>query len=125
MKDITVIILTFNEEKHIARCIGKIGLVAKNIFIVDCYSKDFTAAIAKKLGAHVFLNEWPGSQAAQFNWALQNLPIQTEWILRLDADEYLLPELIQEIEDSLASLSKDVSGIVFKRRLIFQGKWIK
>jgi len=125
MIDLTVIILTFNEEIHISRCISRLLNLAKEIFVVDSHSKDQTSNIALNTGAKVFFNVWPGSQAAQFNWALQNLPIQTEWILRLDADEYLLPELIQEIEDSLASLSKDVSGIVFKRRLIFQGKWIK
>ena len=89
MLDISVIILTLNEELHIRRCIENVRSIAKQIFVVDCFSTDRTVDIAKELGAEVHQHEWPGNQAAQFNWALENLPIATEWVLRLDADEYL------------------------------------
>ncbi|MCS3062904.1 glycosyltransferase [Parabacteroides distasonis] len=74
---------------------------ASKVYVVDCFSIDRTAQIAKELGAEVIEHEWPGNQAEQFNWALDNLPITTEWILRLDADEYLLPGLIEELPEKL------------------------
>jgi len=56
---------------------------------------------------------------------LTHCPIHTKWILRLDADEYLTSELIQELRDKLNSLSEEVTGVIFKRRHIFMGKWMK
>lgn len=122
---ISVIILTFNEEIHIKRCIDNLAEISSNIFIVDSFSTDNTCQIAEQCGASVFRNKWPGNQATQFNWALENLPIKSEWILRLDADEYLLPDLKDEITQNLSTVSDDINGIVFKRRHVFFGKWIK
>lgn len=64
MLDISVIILTLNEELHIRRCIENVRSIAKQIFVVDCFSTDRTADIAKELGAEVHQHEWPGNQAA-------------------------------------------------------------
>ena len=123
--DLSVIILTYNEEIHIRRCLENVNQVAKKVFVVDCHSSDQTKDIAKSLGAEVVNNDWPGNQAEQFNWALDNLKIETEWILRLDADEYLLPELIAELKEKLPSLSNDVTGVFFNRRHIFLDRWMK
>jgi len=68
---------------------------------------------------------WPGTQARQFNWALDNLPIQTKWVLRLDADEYLCPELIVEIKSKLETLPDDVTGVAFHLRRVFMGRVIR
>lgn len=125
MLDISVIILTYNEEIHIRRCLENVNRFASKVFVVDCFSTDRTAEIATDLGAEVVEHKWPGNQAAQFNWALNNLPISTQWVLRLDADEYLLPELVQELQDKLPSLPDDVSGVIFNRRHIFMGEWMK
>ena len=125
MIDISVIILTYNEELHIKRCIENIKNIASKIFVIDSNSTDNTATIAESLGATVIRHKWPGNQAEQFNWALENVDIKTEWVLRLDADEYLLPELINEIQDKLPNISKEITGITFKRRHIFMGRWIK
>lgn len=125
MPDISIIILSFNEEIHIERCIEKVQPVAKDIFVVDSLSTDNTIKLAERTGVKVFQNKWPGNYSKQFNWALEKLPIETEWVLRLDADEYLYPELIQEIQNKLENLPKDVNGVVFKRRHIFLGKWMK
>ena len=125
MMDISVIIINYNEELHIARCIENIKNIAAKIFVIDSNSQDNTAVIAESLGAIVIQHKWPGNQAEQFNWALKNADIKTEWVLRLDADEYLLPELINEIENRLPTLEKDITGITFKRRHIFMGRWIK
>jgi glycosyltransferase involved in cell wall biosynthesis len=125
MLDLSVVILTFNEEIHIRRCIENIKPIAKEIFIVDSFSTDKTVEIAQSLGANVYQNKWLGNQAIQFNWALSNLPIQTKWVLRLDADEYLTPKLIDELKIKLDTLPENITGIIFKRRHIFLGKWIK
>lgn len=125
MLDISVIILTYNEEKHIQRCIENVLPIAKNIFVVDSFSNDNTTQIASSLGARIFQNKWENNYAKQFNWALENLPIDTQWILRLDADEFLTEELIKELMSELSILSEDVTGIIFKRRHVFLNRWIK
>jgi len=125
MFDLTVIILTKDEKLHIERCLKRLDGIASRVIVVDCHSTDGTQEIARSLGAEVVEHKWPGNQAAQFNWAIDNLKIDTEWILRLDADEYLLPELIDEIKQKLPLISEDVNGVVFKRRHIFLDKWMK
>lgn len=126
MLDLSVIILTYNEEIHIRRCLENINSIAKDIFIIDSFSTDRTLDIAKEYEKVTILqNQWPGNQATQFNWALEHLNIQTQWVLRLDADEYLLPELITELREKLPSLPMDVNGIIFNRRHIFMDKWMK
>lgn len=125
MLDVSVIILTYNEEIHIRRCLENVNRFASNVFVVDCFSTDKTVEIAESLGATVIQHTWPGNQAEQFNWALKNLVITTKWILRLDADEYLMPELIEELNLKLSALADDVTGVIFNRRHIFMGKWMK
>ena len=125
MLDLSVIILTYNEELHIRRCLENVLPFAKKVFVVDCFSTDKTKEIALRLGAEVVEHAWPGNQAEQFNWALDNLPISTEWVLRLDADEYLLPELVEELQEKLPTLPEDVTGIIFNRRHIFMGQWMR
>jgi glycosyltransferase involved in cell wall biosynthesis len=122
---ISAIILTKDESIHIERCINNIKAITSQIWVVDSYSSDGTQEIARKLGANVVEHRWPGCQAKQFNWALENLPIDTEWILRIDADEYLLPELIDEIVEKVPKASKEITGVVLKRRHIFLNKWVK
>ncbi|MCD0486889.1 glycosyltransferase family 2 protein [Pedobacter sp. MC2016-14] len=125
MPDVSVIVLTFNEALHIERCIEKIKGLTLKIFVVDSYSTDQTAQIATAAGALVVQNQWPGNQAAQFNWALDNLNLETEWILRLDADEYLTTELIEEIKEKLPALKEPVNGVYLDRKLIFMGRQIR
>lgn len=131
--DITAIVLTYNEEIHIQRCLENILPVVKEVFVVDCFSTDQTKGLASSRvtasaqdGSIQFVEHaWPGNQAEQLNWALTNLPIKTTWVLRLDADEYLTDELSREIREKLGTLDEDVTGVVFKRRHIFLGRWIK
>lgn len=125
MLDISVIILTYNEEIHIRRCIENAKIIAKQIFIVDSYSTDNTVNIAKEMGAVVYQNKWENNHAKQFNWGLNNLPIKTKWVLRLDADEYLTKELIDEVNHKLPMLDDDVSGITFLLKRVFMGREIK
>ena len=120
---ITVVILTFNEELHIARCIDSIQSIASKIVIVDCFSSDSTIEIAKNRGAEVIQHEWL-NHSAQFNWALDQLDHATEWVLRIDADEILTPGLITEIIDRLPTVKDNIDGVYFPRRMVFQGKII-
>ena len=125
MLDLSVIILTKDEKLHIKRCLENVNQFAKKVYVVDCHSSDGTQTIARELGAEVIVHDWPGDQASQFNWAIDNINIDTEWILRLDADEYLLPELIAELKEKLPSIPDDVTGIFFNRRHIFLDQWMK
>ena len=126
MTNISVIILQKNEALHIMRCLEKLApLEPRQIFVVDCFSTDGSDKTAAKMGATVVQREWPGNQAAQFNWALDNLKIESGWILRIDADEWLTQELIDEIKARLSSIDKDVDGVVLKRRHYFSGSWVK
>lgn len=126
MLDLTVIILTYNEEIHIRRCIENVEPIARDIFIIDSFSTDKTLEIAKGYKkVHILQNKWENNHAKQFNWGLENADIKTKWVLRLDADEYLTPELIDELKGKLPSLPNDVNGIIFNRRHIFMGKWVK
>ena len=70
MLDLSVIILTYNEEIHIRRCLENIAPIAKAIYVVDCSSTDKTVEIAHSLGANVVEHHWPGNQAEQFNWGV-------------------------------------------------------
>lgn len=122
MLDITAIILTYNEEIHIRRCLENVKQFAKRIIVVDCYSKDNTCEVAREMGAEVIQHEWPGNQAEQFNWLIDHMPIHTEWILRLDADEYLMPELIDELNEKLPAMDKGVSALSLSRARAYCGK---
>ena len=125
MLDLSVIILTYNEEIHIRRCIENILPISKDIFVVDCFSTDKTVEIAKSLEAKVYQNKWENNHAKQFNWALNHLPIQTKWVLRLDADEYLTAELINELKQKLPALDSDITGVILPLRRVFLGRIIK
>ncbi len=121
---ISFIILTFNEEKHIERCINSILPLTDKIYIIDSFSKDKTVEIAAGLGAKVISNPWV-NYANQFNWALSNCEVSTDWIMRLDADEYLTKELREEILHKLPQYDHDINGIILNYRHFFWGKWIK
>lgn len=121
---LTLIILTFNEEKHLERCIRSIQFVAERIIVVDSFSTDRTQEIARSLGAEVFQNPFV-NQAQQFQWALDNAGIESEWVMRMDADEYALPELAAELSQKLPQLPPDITGLLVKLRVIFMDRWIK
>jgi len=126
MLDLSVIILAYNEELHIRRCIENVTNIAKDIYIIDSFSTDRTLEIAKEYrNVTILQNKWENNYAKQFNWALNNCSIDTKWILRLDADEYLTSELVEELNLYLTDLDENITGIIFKRRHIFCEKWMK
>ncbi len=121
---ITAIILTKDEELNLPHCLKSIAAHAEHILVVDSGSADRTAAIAKEFGAEVIEHPFT-TQAEQFNWALDNIPVRSEWILRLDADEVMSEELWQDIEQALPAAPPDLAGFYLRRRMYFLGRWIK
>jgi glycosyltransferase involved in cell wall biosynthesis len=122
---VTVLILTYNEEKHLGRAIESVRSFARQVIVVDSHSTDRTVQIARGLGATVLQNRWENSHARQVNWGLDHGPIAGQWVMRLDADEYVAPELAREIADRLPRVGEQVSGIYVKRRTHFLGRWIR
>jgi glycosyltransferase involved in cell wall biosynthesis len=121
---VTVIILTFNEQMHLERCIQSCLPFAQEILVIDSFSTDQTLAIAERLGAKVYQNPFV-NQAIQFQWALDNCPTTGDWLMRMDADEYVTPELATEILTRLAAVPNDTTGIFLKRQVHFMGRWIR
>lgn len=121
---VSVVILTFNEEIHIERAIRSVSAIAREIFVIDSFSSDRTVEIARSLGAVVLQNKFI-NQAKQFQWALETAPITGSWIMRLDADEVIEPDLSEEIIKRIPSLPEDVVGINLKRKHIFMGRWVR
>lgn len=124
-KQIDTLILTYNEQLHIKRAIENAKKISNNVFVLDSFSTDDTVKIAEECGAIVKQNKWHNNYADQLNWGLKNFDFQSPWILRLDADEFLTEELIEEIHDRIGTLSDDITGIILKRRCYFMGKWMK
>jgi glycosyltransferase involved in cell wall biosynthesis len=122
--DLSVIVLTFNEECNISKCLDSLIGWTKAIYIVDSFSTDKTLEIARvytdKIWQHAFEN-----YSKQFNWALEQLPIHTEWIMRLDADETVTPDLKEELIVKLHSIHSAVTGLYVKRRVYFLNRWIR
>jgi glycosyltransferase involved in cell wall biosynthesis len=124
MASVTVIILTYNEEKHIARAITSCRAFAEKILVVDSFSTDSTLEIARDLGADTFQHPFE-NQAQQFQWALDNLPITSDWVMRLDADEIIEDSLAAEITTELHRLPAGVTGVNLKRKHVFLGRWVR
>ena len=122
---VSVVVLTKNEERNLAGCLGSVAGWCREIFVVDSGSNDGTVEIANQHGAAVVSHSFE-SHTKQWNWALRNLPFRCEWALCLDADQRVTSELRSEIA---SLLSKDMivaqNGFYIKRRQIFRGKWIK
>ncbi len=118
---ITVIVATKDEELHIRRCLESLAGLG-SVFVVDAFSSDRTREIARTCGATVVEHAWEG-YAAQKNWALENLPLTSEWVLFLDADEYILPETREEIVAAVADASHD--GYLLPRRFVFLGRELR
>lgn len=122
--NLCTVILTLNEERHIARAINSAKNIRSSILIVDSYSEDRTITIAKDLGAIVLQRKFT-NYATQFDWALNRVPQKYEWILRLDADEYLSDELVNELNCFLGKPPKDVNGVTLNRCIVFLERPLK
>lgn len=125
MADLTTIILTYNEERNIANAINSVKKLAKRIVVVDSFSTDKTIEIAKSLGAEIIEHKFE-NQAKQFIYAINHLEIDTQWIMRLDADEIISKKASKEIEE-ICFFNKDtnINGIVVRFEVNFLGKKLR
>ncbi len=121
---VSIVILTYNEEKNIEICLKSVYDWADEIFIVDSYSTDKTLKRAREYTDKIYQNKFEG-YPNQRNWALDNLPFSNEWIFFLDADERPSDELKSEISNIFAATLPEVNGFYIKRKFIFLDKWIK
>ena len=125
MVNATAIIMTKNEEKNIVDCLLSMKDFAKRCVVIDCGSTDKTVELAKEYGADVYFHEFE-YYAKQFNWGIENTDIDTEWIIRLDADERFPEPLRAEIEEIISShKDDDMNGIVMEADFYFLGKCMK
>ena len=122
--NLAIIVLTYNESIHISRCLASVDSLDARVLVVDSYSTDSTQDICRSLGVEVYENRFV-NQAQQFQWAMDNCNVETEWVLRLDADETLDDDLINEIKKFINADGYGHNGAIFHRKHIFLGKWIK
>jgi len=121
---LAAIILTKDEERDLPRCLQSVQAIASEVYVVDSGSTDATREIAQRAGAR-FLSHPFTNHATQFNWALDNVPSETDWILRIDADERLSPQLQAELAHRLAAAPPDVAGFACPRLTRFLGRAIR
>ncbi len=119
---LAVIVPTLNEELNLPECLDSVCW-ANQVFVVDSFSSDRTVEIAHAKGAKLVQHAFE-TYSRQKNWALENLPFAHEWVLIVDADERVTPELRSEIESVIAD-PRACAGYYLNRRFIFLGTWIR
>lgn len=124
MESLSVLILTSNEESNIGKCLESIRPTGAQVYIVDSGSRDRTVEIARSMGAKVLENPWK-TYADQFNWGLDHAGIGSDWIMRMDADEEIMPDLAVAINGFLENPPAGVTGVYVRRRVFFMGRWIR
>ncbi len=119
---VSVLIPGKNEEANLPACLESLT-PADEIFVVDSQSSDRSVEIAESYGAKVvqfyFNGRWPKKK----NWSLENLPFRHEWVLIVDCDERIPPELWEEI--AVAIQNPDYEGYYLNRKVFFLGTWIR
>ncbi|MER9546244.1 glycosyltransferase family 2 protein [Mesorhizobium sp. M0437] len=122
--DIHALILTKDEEIHIRRCIESLLGRVSSITVVDSGSSDNTREIAASFGAIVVENRWV-NYATQMNFGIDLLSNRGGWLLRIDADEVLDAEQLNDLRDTVSKAGADCDGILIKRRIYFLGRRIR
>ena len=120
--EITFVVLTYNESLNLPYLLENISSIAAQILVLDSYSTDDTVKIATDFGAKVFFRKFDNF-SLQRNFALTSLPINTDWVFFIDADEMLTDELKIEILSELSNSKYD--GYYINRRFYWKGRWIK
>jgi glycosyltransferase involved in cell wall biosynthesis len=117
---LSVVIITYNEEQRLRACLESVAWVDE-VVVVDAESQDKTVQVAREFTDHVLVRPWPGF-APQKNFALEHAT--GDWILSLDADEQVSPELREEIAAVLARAQAE-DGYAVPRRNVFLGQWVR
>lgn len=120
---VSVVVPVKNEEPNIGPCLESLTW-ADEVFVVDSQSTDRTAEIAAAYTNHVIQFKYQGGWPKKKNWALENLPFRNEWVLIVDADERVSPELRDEIV-ALFEEGPDKDGYYVKWKFMFLGRWLK
>ena len=123
-KEFSFIILTYNEEVHLPRLLDSIGGFNAAIYILDSGSTDGTLTIAEKYNATVLQHKFE-NHPRQWDFALKNFSVNTPWVVCLDADQVVTPQLGQRLTGFKDADHRDINGIYFIRKNFFKGKWIK
>jgi glycosyltransferase involved in cell wall biosynthesis len=118
---LAVCVITLNEEDRIGDCLDSVSF-ADEVLVVDSGSTDRTVALAREKGARVLVRDWPG-YAAQKNFAQGE--VGADWVLSVDADERVTPELAAEIRALLAAAPQGLAGASLPRRTWYLGRWIR
>lgn len=118
---LSVLVPTLDEELNLPECLCSVEW-ADEVFVVDSFSRDRTVEIARSRGVQVVQHTFE-TYSRQKNWALDTLPFRNEWVLILDADERVTPELRCEIDATLQNTER--AGFYVNRRFIFLGTWIR
>ena len=121
---VTVVVLTYNEESHLPDLFASLRDLDCCVVVVDSGSTDRTIEIAKSAGADVLHHPFE-HYAAQRNWAQERLPPDADWVLHMDADEQLTPELAADIDRVLRSPPQGIDGFMVRKRTVFMGRWIR
>ena len=121
---IAFVIMVRNEQLNLAACLESLRSLDAEVFVIDSGSTDRSQEIAHEYGATILEHPFQ-SYAAQINWAFDHIPTKASWIFRLDADEFLTPDLQAELLEKLPTLGANVTGIILKRRYYFLGRWIR
>lgn len=119
---ITVLIPTKNEAANLPRCLDHLHW-ADEVVIIDSNSTDDTQRIAKAYGARIITFTWNGQWPKKRNWALRHADLKHSWVLMVDADEWIVPELAAEIAEAIKSETN--VGYWINRKFIFMGGWLK
>jgi len=119
---VSVIVPVKNEAENLERCLPALAW-ADEVFVVDSQSTDATVAIAEARGARVVQFHFNGTYPKKKNWALDTLPFRNEWVLIVDADEVVPPELAEEIADRVAHDEAD--GFHLNMKYFFLGRRIR
>lgn len=120
---LVAVILTYNEVIHIERAIKNVIEFADKVIVLDSYSQDNTVEIAQNMGAEVILRKFDNYKN-QRQYAIDYCKAITQWMLFLDADEYLLEETKEEIKNTLRN-NPNIAGYYICRRAVFMGRWLK
>lgn len=120
---LVAVILTYNEEENVERALKSVVGICP-IVIIDSGSSDATVEICRRYTDHILSNAYV-NHANQWQWALDNLPVKAQWVLGLDADFEVTPELRRKLSYDLASIAEDVAGIYLVHRYVFGGAEIR
>lgn len=121
--ELSLIVITFNEEENLPRCLASVKGVVDEMLVVDSFSTDGTVEVARGFGARVIQREWPGSYGGQVAFAAEQA--RSPWVLRLDADEALSSELREEIAAWRAQPSSPFVAYRVRRRDWAYGRWLR